>query len=155
MRFIKLALLSIVFFFLLLTAISLFIPSQIRISKAINLSASSTQILTYISDTSQWKEWHPLKQHALQQQNKQLKTKLVERTDSTLVFETTYSNHLPARNGWQVYQFAAADTLTLQWYMDVNLKWYPWQKFGSLFYENTYGTIMQQGLENLRLLQNK
>ena len=89
-------------------------------------------------------------QHAIQQQKKQLTAQQIERTDSTVIFQTQYSNHLPATNGWQMYQFTGADSITLQWYMDVHLKWYPWQKFGSLFYENTYGTVMQQGLENLR-----
>jgi hypothetical protein len=152
LRIIKLALISFVFFFLLLTAISLFIPSHVRISKAINVAATPSTLLGYIGDTTKWKEWHPLMQHALHQGTQQLLAQQLERTDSTIIFKTTYSNHLPSTNGWQVYQFPAADSITLQWYMDVHLKWYPWQKFGSLFYENTYGTVMQQGLENLRQL---
>jgi hypothetical protein len=34
--------------------------------------------------------------------------------------------------------------------MDFRLRWYPWQKFGSLLYEDTYGTMMQQGLQKLK-----
>jgi len=44
------------------------------------------------------------------------------------------------------------DSLTLQWYMDFKLKWYPWEKFRSLFYENIYGVQMEQGLHNLKEL---
>jgi hypothetical protein len=44
------------------------------------------------------------------------------------------------------------DSSTLQWYMDFNLKWYPWDKFRSLFYENIYGVQMEQGLSNLKEL---
>jgi hypothetical protein len=36
--------------------------------------------------------------------------------------------------------------------MDFHLKWYPWKKFSSLFFENTYGVMMQEGLENMRNL---
>jgi hypothetical protein len=40
--------------------------------------------------------------------------------------------------------------------MDFKLPWYPWQKFGSLFYENTYGQMMQNGLANSKnRLKNK
>ena len=46
----------------------------------------------------------------------------------------------------------SGDSLTLQWYMDFKLKWYPWEKFRSLFYENIYGVQMEQGLSNLKEL---
>jgi hypothetical protein len=36
--------------------------------------------------------------------------------------------------------------------MDFKLKWYPWEKFKSLFYENFYGVQMEQGLSNLKEL---
>ena len=58
-------------------------------------------------------------------------------------------------NGWKIYQHSQVDSLTLQWYMDFQLKWYPWQKFGSLFYENTYGVMMEKGLSNIKELYNK
>ncbi|ANE52754.1 SRPBCC family protein [Flavisolibacter tropicus] len=151
MRIIKLAVISFLFFFVLLTAISLFIPSHIRISKAVNIGSSSSQMLTYVGDTTTWSQWHPLVQQLKAQGRQQyLKATPLAKTDSTVVFQIQYNDQTPITNGWQVYQFPSADSLTLQWYMDFHLKWYPWQKFGSLFYEKTYGAIMQQGLENLR-----
>ena len=53
-------------------------------------------------------------------------------------------------NGWKIYEYQGVDSLTLQWYMDFHLQWYPWKKFGSLFYENTYGVMMQEGLTNIK-----
>lgn len=151
MRFIKLALISFLAFFLLLTAISLFIPSRVRISKATNIGGTPAQVLAYVADTATWQEWHPLIQQLQQHGRRQhLQVKLLARTDSTVIYHTQYNTQTPITNGWQVYQFASADSLTLQWYMDFDLKWYPWVKFGSLFYENTYGAVMQQGLEHLR-----
>jgi len=128
-----------------------FIPSRVRISKATNISGTPAQVLDYVGDTSTWKEWHPLIQQ-LEQQGRQQhqQTHLLARTDSTVIYRTQYNTQTPITNGWQVYHFPSADSLTIQWYMDFDLKWYPWQKFGSLFYENTYGALMQQGLENLR-----
>lgn len=151
MRIIKLAIISFLFFFVLLTAISLFIPSHIRISKAVNIGGTPSQILSFVGDTSTWSQWHPLVQQLKTQGRQQyLRATQLAKTDSTVVFQTQYNNQTPITNGWQVYHFPSADSLTLQWYIDFQLKWYPWQKFGSLFYEKTYGSIMQQGLENLR-----
>lgn len=67
-----------------------------------------------------------------------------------MVMELSQGIKKPVINGWKIYGKAGADSLTLQWYMDFHLKWYPWQKFGSLFYENTYGVMMQQGLDNIK-----
>jgi hypothetical protein len=34
--------------------------------------------------------------------------------------------------------------------MDFHLKWYPWKKFSSLFFENRYGVLMEQGLSHIK-----
>ena len=147
MRVIKLALISFIVFFLLLTVISLFIPSSIRISKATNVYATPEQALNFIKDTSRWNDWQPLYQQLVaQQRTDRFDISLLNHSDSSVQFQTTYKGQAPILNGFQVYRFPSTDSLTVQWYMDFKLPWYPWQKFGSLFYENTYGQMMQNGL---------
>jgi hypothetical protein len=142
---------SFIFFFLLFTLISLFIPSHIRISKAINIYAAPKDAIQFISDTSTWKQWQPLYQQMVaQQKTKDFQIQLQVLTDSTALFQTRYASQKPILNGFQAYQFPGTDSLTLQWYMDFQLPWYPWQKFGSLFYENTYGQVMQKGLAQIK-----
>lgn len=154
MRLVKLALLSIVFLFIVVTAISLLIPSHIRISKAINLIAEKDSIFALINDTTRWKQWHPAfipndstpkfpSIHIMQQ----------SQNDSEIIMHLQQSGKPEVINGWKVYHHSNVDTLTLQWYMDFHLKWYPWKKFASLFYENTYGVMMQQGLENIKQME--
>jgi hypothetical protein len=36
--------------------------------------------------------------------------------------------------------------------MDFHLRWYPWEKFGSLLLEKSYGTKMEMGLMSLKKL---
>ena len=59
MRLLKLAILSFIFLFLLITLISLFIPGSIRISKATNIAADDKVVYTYIDDLPDWRQWHP------------------------------------------------------------------------------------------------
>ena len=59
MHFIRLVLLSIFFLFLVITGISLFIPSHVRISRATNLSAVSGSVLQQVGDVTKWKNWYP------------------------------------------------------------------------------------------------
>ncbi len=152
MRIIKLAGISAIFFFLLLTAISLLVPSTVRLSKAINIGAEKKEILSLVSDTTAWGAWHPGFKRAPGQPAAPTEIKPVSNTDSLVVMEVNRPGRPPVVNGWQVYQYASTDSITVQWFMDFKLKWYPWQKFGSLFYEATYGTMMQQGLASMKEL---
>jgi hypothetical protein len=34
--------------------------------------------------------------------------------------------------------------------MDFHLRWYPWEKFASLLFEQSYGPKMEQGLGNIK-----
>lgn len=147
-RLIKLALISFVLLFLVATAISLMIPSHIRISKAINIHGDRQRIFALLADTLLWKRWHPaFVPGARSFQSVQIIPEKI--TDSTLIMRMQQGKKTAVTNGWQLYHIAG-DSLTLQWYMDFHLKWYPWQKFGSLFYENTYGVMMEQGLSNIK-----
>src|SRR5436190_23606652 len=59
MRVIKLAILSFIFLFLLVTTISLFIPSHIRISRARDINSTKQEVMSLIVDPLKWKEWYP------------------------------------------------------------------------------------------------
>jgi len=155
-RLIKLAILSIVFLFIVITAISLLIPSHIRISKAINIHGEKDSIFALISNPARWKEWHP----AFVPNDSTPKfpsIRIVQKiqNDTEIVMHLQQSNKPEVINGWKIYKHSITDSLTLQWYMDFHLKWYPWKKFGSLFFENTYGAMMQQGLENIKTKTNR
>lgn len=156
MRLIKLAFISILLLFLVVTAISLLIPSNIRISKAINIHSDEDAIFALIRDTTKWKQWHPAfipndsatafpQIHIVQQSV----------SDSEIVMHLQQSGKPAVANGWKIYQYPHVDSLTLQWYMDFHLKWYPWQKFGSLLYEKTYGSMMERGLINIKDMLEK
>lgn len=153
MRLIKLALISFVVFFGLITAMSLAIPSNVRISKAINVAGNSQTIFPYIANRASWSQWHPLfKSDSIEYalQHNKIKISPLSITDTLITMQWQQGDRRPVINGWELHSFAGADSTTLQWYMDFDLPWYPWHKFGSLFYEKTYGVMMEQGLANLK-----
>jgi hypothetical protein len=162
MRVIKLALLSFFFLFLLVTLISLFIPGNIRISKAMNTSASRDEVNKYIYLPFEWQTWHPALKDLPANEITGLKDggisvkgtiiRVAERKENEIIFDIIQEKSKPVRSGMKIIQQAGSDSLTLQWYMDFKLKWYPWEKFKTLFYENIYGVQMEQGLANLKEL---
>ena len=161
MRIIKLAILSFIFLFLLITIISLFIPANIRISKAINI-ADDKDVYTYLETLPNWRQWHPALKNISETEFQILgddsikikgtTIKVVERNQDELKTEMVTGNGRPIISGFKIIRNQQADSATLQWYMDFKLRWYPWEKFRSLFYENIYGVQMEKGLSNLKEL---
>lgn len=147
MRFIKLAIISFALIFGLLTAISLLIPSRVRISKAIDLQVPKDSVRSLITDTTAWRSWHPAYQNN-RPQSAAITINTI--TDSLITATISSPGKNSLLNGWQFYTHGESSTYTLQWYIDFKLRWYPWEKFGSLFYEATYGRMIEQGLSNLK-----
>jgi hypothetical protein len=108
MRWLKLALISVIFFSVLLTIISFFFPSHVRISRATDIQTSKAAVMA------------------------EMNTK-----------ETGLS-------GWNVIEGSEPGKVTVQWFMDFHLRWYPWEKFSSLLLDKRYGSAMEKKLSELR-----
>ena len=148
MRIIKLAIISIALLFIAATAISLLIPSDIRISKAINLHSQPDSIWPLIRNRDKWPQWHPAFINNAPQISS-IKSIVLHQDDSLYEIKLQQDNKRPVVNGWRFYN-ASQDSITLQWYMDFHMGPMPWQKLSSLFFENTYGMMMQEGLTNIK-----
>jgi hypothetical protein len=170
LRILKLALISFIILFLLITGISLFIPSHIRISKAINVKATKDAVIREISDAANWKNWYPgLDSTKPLYVNGKMRGVVFNKSDAkNLVYIKIYKeseneitaqyvnkNRRPVINGWKIISYPSSDSLTIQWYVDFHLRWYPWEKFRSLLFEKIYGSQMEQGLNNLKVLVEK
>ncbi len=160
MRIIKLGLISIVFFAFLITGFSLFFPSHVRISKAIDINSSKDTAMLQVSNVENWKNWFPgadsvellrinAKIKGISITNKQ-ELIIDSITDSTVLASTKNPGFKDGESGWNFISSALPNTVTIQWYMDFHLHWYPWEKFSSLLLEKRYGPMMEIGLSNLK-----
>ena len=158
MRLLKLALISAIGLFLLLTAISLLIPSSVRISRAIDINAPRVSVLPFVQEGKNWGKWNEYLvqekgqwQNERQWQGSRYAISLKAISDSVVLsvwtpikgnaFESVYSVMEP-RPG----------IITVQWYFDFHLGWYPWEKFGSIVYDRQVGPVMEQSLTHLKQL---
>ena len=155
MRFVKLAIISILVFSLLITGISLFFPAHVRISKAIDISAAKDSLMTHLTHPVYWKKWYPgadtadLIMNGIRTSNgKELVVTGI--TDSTITTIVSGSGTKENESGWNIFPGRIPNSFTVQWYMDFHLRWYPWEKFSSLLLEKRYGQMMEQGLTNLK-----
>ena len=160
MRIIKLAFISAIVFFLIITGISLFIPSHIRISKAIDINAGKEALADQLRNAANWKNWYPGADSAslfiMNGETKGITTKnqqsliIKEVNDSAVVVETKGTNNKTSYMGWNFFEASIPNAVTVQWYMDFHLRWYPWEKFSGLMFEKRYGPLMEQGLKKLK-----
>ncbi len=162
MKLIKLGLISVIFLFLLVTGISLFIPSTVRISRAVQLNVTTEKLMEQVSNPSNWKNWFPGMDTAmLFYEEGQLKGAVLNATgsrllllqqvsDSTVLAEYAGVRQKKVLTGWNVFGDSGTGTVTLQWYMDFSLRWYPWEKFSSILFEKQYGPQMEEGLSRLK-----
>ncbi|GAB3019277.1 hypothetical protein GCM10027051_25430 [Niabella terrae] len=161
MRYLKLLIISIVFFFLAIFGVSLLIPSEVRISRAINLAPGSDTVLREVADLCRWSNWYPgldtLNLEAVSQQGSVVTSaraagvtlRILQASDSLVKAELA-SPGKPVVASWQLIHYPNTDTLTLQQYLDFDIGWYPWDKLSSMVLDKTYGPTMEKGLQNLK-----
>lgn len=160
MKIIKLAFISAIVFFLLITGISLFIPSHIRISKAIDITADKSDVTDQLNNAVNWKNWYPGADTAalfiLDKEIKGITTGnqqslvIKEANDSSVTVALNGPNTKNGNMGWIFFPANTPNAVTVQWYMDFHLRWYPWEKFSGLMFEKRYGPVMEQGLNKLK-----
>jgi len=164
MKFIRFAIISVLALFAIVTAISLFIPSHVRISRAVNMHGRTDVILNSIGNLNNWKYWYPgfdtatllpltIKDNELTAARVSSTTTSIEitgRKANEITAEFRSAKNRTAESGWKIITYPETDSLTVQWYIDFRLRWAPWEKFLSLTYDKMYGTQMEQGLNNLK-----
>ena len=75
---------------------------------------------------------------------------ITEKKENEISVEFNSLNKKTITSTWQAIPYTQSDSVTLQWYLHFKLRWYPWEKFGSLLYEKSYGQQMETGLQNLK-----
>ena len=165
MRVIKLGIISVVVFAFLITGISLLFPSHVRISKAIDVQTGKYEVINRLTDPSNRHSWYN-NADSISLFGKNGKTKLVVNVDdpSNNITDMTVNIVMDGASfpdtkvrevGWTIIPGNTPNTVTVQWYMDFYLRWYPWEKFSGLLLEKRYGIVMEKGLERLKTLLEK
>ena len=166
MRIIRFIIISLIVIFFITTIISLFIPSHVRIYKAIQINSSRDRVMDQISNAANWRNWYPgADSSKFFYENSEIRGLVLnEHKKQYLVItglkddEVTAEYLLPNKKiptGWLIAADPNANLVTIQWYMDFHLRWYPWEKFSSFMFEKVYHPQLQQGLDNLKRFLEK
>ncbi len=161
MRFVKLGIISVIVIFIILTAMSSLLPSQILVSRAVDIKGSVDQVRQHFFLLQNWESWmtDAQGQKAVQTFSKAENSlvignttiSIVSTTDSTLSTNWTSPSNMTGL--FRIINHHSPDSLiTVQWQMEQDVKWYPWEKFASITKDEIWGGSMEKSLENLKLL---
>ena len=157
MRFFKLAIISVVVIFIILTAMSSLLPSHIIVSRAVDVRGSVSRIKDQAFQLQHWQYWmtdakgqkgiHSYNSNTLSIGETLVKPIAV--TDSSFTTAWTPGNNLVST--FRIIDHHTPDSLvTIQWQMEQDVQWYPWQKFAAITKDEIWGAAMEKSLENLK-----
>jgi hypothetical protein len=160
MRVLKLFIISAVVLFGLLTCFSLLLPSHVRISRAIDISDLSPHVKRQIEDLRNWESWNEYIRatNLIDVSNDRIYTKNLSILRMSLDDDGIHTRwRQPSGKAFHgVFRLIDHDSsTTVQWYFDFVFKWYPWEKFSSIVYDQQLGPQMEKSLHNLKDLLEK
>jgi hypothetical protein len=158
MRVIKLALISIVAFYLLIWAITLLFPNVTLVSRAMNIAGSKDSIITRIrSNEIPYDAWLTTGATGIDvrgsdisfYENDLFNAERQENAD-TVYIELRQNAKSFMRGGIAFYQLAP-DSATVQLYYVFHTKWYmPWDKMAQIANDARYGDHLDSALNRLK-----
>lgn len=169
MRLIKLGLISAVVLFMVVTAISLLLPSSIIISRAVDIEADLSTVYPKVADLSNWKQWYAFSdtthfsvsanttgKGAVLTIDKSMIT-LGEVTEKKVkaYWSIDANNQMPGEFNFITSDAIGATHLTIQWQVIHKVKWYPWEKFASIVADKSIGSFMEKSLDKLKEVSEK
>jgi len=166
MRIFRFVIASVVVVSIIITIISLFIPSEVRISRGIQINSPKDSAMNQIGNPVNWKNWYPgadslksfyegnvIKGLVLDERRKRYIVITGKKDDEVIAEYRLPGKKIPT--GWLIAADKQSSLVTIQWYMDFHLRWYPWEKFSSLMFERVYHPQLQQGLDHLKRFLEK
>ena len=153
--------------FLMVTLISLLMPSKIMTAKAVTIKADSIKLFDAVSNLNNWKMWHPVfiedtSTVALSNPSSGINSYITWKTNGKvnklIVTKIAYpeAEFILKRDGEKDLEYAMyinreeGGNMQLQWKAVTSLRWYPWEKFGGIFIEKLSGAGYESALTSLK-----
>lgn len=163
MKRLRIVILALLVLFSIMMIFAALIPAETRVSRAINIRGNRDSLRQSLLDLKQWPRWHPglktgndsnpvtfspageapwLKYNGFTMQ-------VSSASDSGINVDITNREGKKQHSVIQVISMNR-DTCAVNWYALFHSKWYPWEKFKSMFYDQLYGPSLDSNLVKFR-----
>lgn len=153
---------SIVILSLIVLFLFALFPANVSVTRMVQISSPEDSIRNRISDLRTWASWNEFANVPGKKNNPDTKPDSVQadylRIDGSEISVSgvshNYVNTLWKRgNRMFTGRFMIDDSKgqpVVIWTMNFNIKWYPWEKLASMFYEKQLGPLMEKSLVQLQ-----
>jgi hypothetical protein len=156
----KLIIASLIIFSVVILFLFALFPSDISVSRIVEIRSSREQVSKKISDLREWRTWNDMLVSELSViripsdrtdsnyfSRGGLSVELLKSNRDTLV--TRWRNGNKTFTGNYILSEMNGQVI-LEWSLHFHLKWYPWEKLASMFYDKQLGALMENSLQKLK-----
>ena len=156
--------------FAVITIIGLFMPSSVKVSRGVIVNTDSSNVYKELSDVKNWNQWLPwitadsgavvqtsavtnapgayFKWKGMKLNSAGILTVQSIQPDEILVLHEMKDMNT-SKGGFRI-RSVGTNTTELLWYLEYELKWYPWERFYGIFLDKIIGSAFEKGLEQFR-----
>jgi hypothetical protein len=155
----KLILGSLIIFSLVILFLFALFPSDISISRVVQINSQQETVRKKIVDLREWKTWNEmlLTQFSGINASDELDSALMKRGNISVEISsagqdtiiTRWKNGQRSFTGNYILTRMNGETV-LEWSLHFHINWYPWEKLASMFYDKQLGTSMENSLLKLK-----
>lgn len=168
MRLIKGFIFALAGLFIMITVLSLLIPSRVLVTRGVEVKAGKSRIFTEISILKNWKHWQPVfKSDSLQAKygpdssginsycewtsnHKVNKLVVIALTENSVTVSLQREGENEVKNTITLLPLPDSSSVQVEWKALTQLKWYPWEKFYGIFIEKVTGQGYEEALNSLK-----
>ena len=164
MRLLKSFIITILGFFLVITIVSLLMPSKVVTTRMISIRASPADVMEQVQNLNNWPNWHPLFSDPQIQFNQNPGGKiatwsvngrantlqLIKASHEQAIFHLISSGQNTQENRISILQYKDSGAVQVEWSALTQLKWYPWEKFSGIFVDKITGAGYETALNQLK-----
>jgi hypothetical protein len=168
MRLIKGFLLALTGLFIMVTLLSLLIPSRVIVSRGVVINKTASLVFAEISDLHNWKHWQPVfkadsaKINFIENNTGKVDScEWVSNGKKNIIHITARAeNQITAMLGREgenevtnvisILPLPDSNRVQVEWKSLTKLKWYPWEKFYGIFVEKITGPGYEDALNSLK-----
>ena len=162
MRLLKQIAIGLITFSVILLLFSFLLPSKISVSKSVLVHASHSRVMAALLHIEDWKNWNPILQDSAVKYSisspRQVEWVSTDGVPNAIQLEQfaqdSISVIISSKNkqvflsGFTVVSHQQDSLLTkVEWWINEDIKWYPWEKFYGLFSESFRETYMDNNLQ--------
>jgi hypothetical protein len=167
MRLIKGFLIGFIGLFIVITLLSLLLPSEVKVSRAVVINTTTGKVYAQIADFKNWKNWQPIFENDsaviafsnstnklpfcdITYKERQIHLSMTAMDTASIKFLLQSKGEDKISNEIDITPVGVNNGIQVEWKALTHLRWYPWEKFYGIFIDRITGNGYEESLNNLK-----